>query len=647
MIEELFINGSYIELSDTSKIGITFQCNDISNLATRNGDFSNEFSVPKTKNNQIALAFCSGLNSNSNVPYSRNAVRYIQNGIDVVPNGFATVTAYDGGYKIQIVSGNVNIFDLMADRTMNELDFISFEDYWNLTNVVASNSNTDGIIFPIIDYNGMNAANRVVDSRRLLPAVWAKTILSKIFEKIEYTFSGDFLTEEFENLILPLATDNGLSDFFIAINSDQNFTPDTSSFDWNEIGVLDVKTLDLNNNWQYGPPISGTPSVNNTWKFIADVTSDHTFDIGLPYTSTLGLGNPAEIISIAFFHGLNIIHQEDVVAGSSGTLVFSATEYLYVGDRVQISVKTPNQGYNANTITFLVGSYLNIVRKQVSDHTLYASVMPISINLPKIKQSDFIKIICQLYNLSFQTNPFTKNVVFHSFKKISDNIPIAKNWSEKMDVKQAVSIEYTIGNYAQSNIFQYKSDESVNNGVQQHSGVLSVNNENLPISQVIVEFPFAETEMTTKLGGLDVPYINKYNLISDFFDLTTEPRLLYLDKQATLSGVAIKYTDGAFALYESTNIPLCYFVLSGRKNLGWNNNLLENNYQELQSVLTDVKKLTASFKLNATDVSDLDFSIPIFLDVQTPKMQINGYFYLNKITNFMSGQLCKCELIRL
>ena len=61
MIEELYINGNYIELGEASKIGVTFQVNDIANLANRQGTFSNEFKVPKTKNNQIALEFCSVL----------------------------------------------------------------------------------------------------------------------------------------------------------------------------------------------------------------------------------------------------------------------------------------------------------------------------------------------------------------------------------------------------------------------------------------------------------------------------------------------------------------------------------------------------------------------------------------------------------
>ena len=50
------------------------------------------------------------------------------------------------------------------------------------------------------------------------------------------------------------------------------------------------------------------------------------------------------------------------------------------------------------------------------------------------------------------------------------------------------------------------------------------------------------------------------------------------------------------------------------------------------------------FKLTPLDIQELDFSIPVFLDVA--EMDINGYFYINKISNY-SGGLTSCELIRL
>lgn len=652
MIEELYINEKYIELSESSKVGMSFQSNNLNSLSSRNGNFSNEFKVPKTKNNQIALEYSSGLNSVSLLPYQKNSARYLQNGIEIVSNGIAIINSYDGYYKIQVVSGNVSIFELCADRTIDQLDLGAYNTVnWNLFDVVVANNNTEGFIFPIIDYNGASVTQRQIDARRMLPAVWAKTILDKIFESIDYTYSGNFKTEEFANLIVPLATDSGVENFYIQIDCQLNHSPNTSSGNFVDIGALNIKSVDLNNNWVYGGLFSPFTSggTSNGWQFIADTATSHEFIVFIPYESTGGgsdiIIQLCKIINVNGVYTNESIHDTVVVAGSTGTISYTENVFLNIGDRVAVVVKTT---VSSDVIIFDVGCNLMINRSQVVDHAIFGQDLPVTINLPKIKQSDFIKLICQMYCISFQTDENSKNVTFNSFKQISDNIPNALDWSNKMDVNKPFSIEYTIGSYAQSNIFQYKEDESVNQGNLLFSGILTVNNESLPISQVVMQSPFAETEMTTKMNGLDVPYINQYDVIDDNFSLSVQPRLLYLDKQAVLSGGDMKYIDGVNSPQTSnTNIPLCYFVLAGKTSLGWNNNLLENNYYELQNCLTNVKRVTGMFKLTAIDISELDFSIPIFLNVQTPKIQINGNFYLNKINNFRNGELTQCELIRL
>lgn len=660
MIEELYINGSIIELSEKSKIGVTFQVNDIANLSNRQGSFSNEFKVLKTKNNQIALEFCSVLNSNSLVPYSKNTARYLQNGIEIVSNGFAIITSYDGFYRIQITSGNVNVFDRISERLISEINLGTLYQLGNvlleLTNIVGLNTAPDGVMFPVIDYNGASSTLRQIDVRRLLPAVKGTTILDKIITGIDYTYSGDFLTEAFANLLIPCDTDFAFVIAFVG-NAPTNSslrveavsaTPDTSLMEYVDSEALVTEMWDIGNHWSYGTLV--TPNLG--YRFIASISGWNNILLDLDYIRTGTQDIFWQVVKIVNVDGVDTlttlsgIYTINTVA--AGTIALNTNKFLSPGDKIAIFVKAQNA---TDTITFTTGSLEITVygidgatHANLEDPTY--NLFPVALNLPKIRQTDFIKIICQLYCLSFQTNNFTKSIEFNSFKKIKDNIPLALDLSNLFDITQPFSIEYTIGNYAQSNTFSYKVDESVQGGSLLQTGIIYVNNETLPLIQKVVELPFAETEMSTKLDGLDVPYINKYNVITDLFDLKTEPRLLYLDSQ-TLAA-PLTYIDGfGTTSAETLNIPLCYFVLPNKSNLGFANNLLENNYSELQSVLQNVKKLTGFFKLNATHIAALDFSIPIFLNVHTPKMQINGYFYLNKIGNYQSGKLSQCELIRL
>ncbi len=745
MIEELYINGNYIELSEESTVGVTFQANDISSLSNRQGDYTNEFKVPKTKNNQIALEQSSGLNSSSLLPYQKNTCRYAQNGIDIINNGFATISSFDGFYKIKVISGNLNPFDLIGEKMLSDLDvivinnpyyftdnyysagFVGFSGIgvsgyivgdsvkivqdpgalnpqynttatitsiipsggdeiivtdipwgsnsppnpgvmtlasnalhsvdWTLENVVALNQNDSGVIFPIIDYNGASVGTREIDVRRLLPAVWARSIFDYIFSPTGFTYTGDFKDEEFADLIIPVSTDNAYEDFEIEISASVDKVTTMTPLCYVDIGVLNTKTLDVNNNWRYGELLSiQLGGINNGWQFVADVTSDYTFDISLPYIS-IAVGSTIQVLlskpylfngqwlpSLPGFPSHPSSLDWYITPGTSGTLTGNVTVHLEAGERIALIAY--NGDYTQN-VEFTSLSELNVTRNQVTGHVVFGQPFPIADNLPKMKQVDFVKLICQKYNLSFITDSYSKNVHFYPFSEIIDNKPIAKDWSNKLDVDQPFVIEYKIGNYAQSNVFKYKEDESVNGGVLQYSGLLFVNNETLPTSSVAVQSIFGETEMTIKLDGLNVPYVNKYNDDNSTFDLSVEPRLFYIDK-STMHGSDLSYIDGTNPpIATGDDIPLCYFVLPGRTNLGWNNNLLENNYSELQNVLINVKVLTAYFKLNAIDISSLDFTIPIYLNVQHNDKQINGYFYLNKVSNFISGRLTQCEQIRL
>ena len=100
MALKLYINESPVELADRSKIGLTFQINNLNDLQTRQGYYSNEFSAPRTRSNDRLLGFSSDINSSTIIPYRNNIAKVVQDGIEVIPDGIAVVQAFDGFYKI-------------------------------------------------------------------------------------------------------------------------------------------------------------------------------------------------------------------------------------------------------------------------------------------------------------------------------------------------------------------------------------------------------------------------------------------------------------------------------------------------------------------------------------------------------------------
>jgi len=88
-------------------------------------------------------------------------------------------------YEVVFIGKLVNIFSVIGDKKINEeLDFSDLNHELTQANVVSSWSNTDGYVYPYIDYGKrieFNNTGRVFYPNDLRPAIFAKTILNKIF----------------------------------------------------------------------------------------------------------------------------------------------------------------------------------------------------------------------------------------------------------------------------------------------------------------------------------------------------------------------------------------------------------------------------------------------------------------------------------
>jgi hypothetical protein len=65
------------------------------------------------------------------------------------------------------------------------------------------------------------------------------------------------------------------------------------------------------------------------------------------------------------------------------------------------------------------------------------------------------------------------------------------------------------------------------------------------------------------------------------------------------------------------------------------------NYSGLSRLLTKTNIRKAKFNLPAFEVAGLKHNIPIYVS------QYKAYFYVNKISNYVAGQLTTIDLIKL
>jgi len=72
------------------------------------------------------------------------------------------------------------------------------------------------------------------------------------------------------------------------------------------------------------------------------------------------------------------------------------------------------------------------------------------------------------------------------------------------------------------------------------------------------------------------------------------------------------------------------------------NELIDDYYQKLtKQMLNNARIIEEEFFLNDRDIEEFDQFVPVFIEY------FGAYFYVNKIKNYISGRVTRCELIKL
>jgi hypothetical protein len=252
------------------------------------------------------------------------------------------------------------------------------------------------------------------------------------------------------------------------------------------------------------------------------------------------------------------------------------------------------------------------------------------VDLFRMKAVDVLKDILNLRGLIIQTNSYTREVSINYFSDLITNKAIADDWSALVDVRQT-QLFYKFGNYAQKNNFLFQENESVAKGLGDY--YFNINDETLEAESTAVQLNHSATQSKAKYFGKIIPEIEAIE--TDLNDWKNPGwRILQLETQPTTYNVT--YNDGVDSEIVTTNVPFCRFV-------GFDE-LIPENYEALIDILTNTKALVLMVKLDPIKIQNLDFVIPKKLEI--PELDISGFFYVNKISNYQGG-LTSVEFVRL
>lgn len=201
----LFILGQEIELKDDGKLAQTKQVNDILSLSTRQTNYTNSFSIPRTAKNIRTFEGLGIIGNNSNVPYQKNVASLFNDaGECFVFEGWAIISDTAKDFKCNIYDGNLEIYKVIENKTLADLNLTALSHSKTLSEVQSTFLDAKPYKYIVADYNGeaMYDTNKI-NIDYLVPSVKVSWLVGQIETYSGFTFNGDFKTNpDFLNLYM-------------------------------------------------------------------------------------------------------------------------------------------------------------------------------------------------------------------------------------------------------------------------------------------------------------------------------------------------------------------------------------------------------------------------------------------------------------
>lgn len=672
-----------------------FSFNDITAF---NGEYTNVFNLPLTNNNRRLIEYADFIPSINTAPYKKIAVTLIVGGLDFKP-GFIVIDSISDVIKTRVFSGNANFYDLIKSVYLTDLDWSDLNHTWNYTNAVASAANTGGYIYPVMDFGGQNLASDTVDVRKILPSTFNKTILQKIFEYTGYNYVDDFDRTDLNKSLLPYVNKNPTYPAsYITLNSFEG--SNIVDYGYNELLYIDYDTLNASNVYIDISPtlpftftvfpnyfiydnkrISYTQAATGTGTYWSQLNNEYTsnangvyaYDVVIDFktinthysfesviTSDFGGGSPGQpalinnrVIVILWVNRSGVLSQlenNQVTTGVSwsGKVVLNAGDKLFITYKqvgtINFKCVTTGSSYPGKGVFGLrffpeVDYTTNIFDLVLDPNLTFGNPITYSTMLPKMKCNDFLKDICIRFGLLLDVNEDSKTVTISQIKKLTDNIPNAKDWSSKLDESELPDIEFMYSNYAQNNLFTHTEDKTVVNKQIGGDYNLIIDNSNLEANKTFYTSPFSECE-NIDFNGVVTSVIPTYNNSTTFFDKDVKPKILFSEPVFGM----FKFTDGTSTSGYITTKRVYFIDLDVPDlSMGFQTSLMPKNSQTLISTLQNIRIVKANFNLNINDIKSIDWLTPVYID------QFQSYFFITSINqfNYTNPDLTEVELIKL
>ncbi len=629
---QIYINNLWQELDlPQDKISLNLQVNDIAELKDRQASYSQSIALPRTAHNENVFAFAFDLQTQNNVPYKYYDCRLLINDINVLGN--ESVLLIDeitqNEINIQILGNNAGLLTKMQDTLITDLQF---DDLGTITKGTAhSENNTNQVLCKTFDaYIG-----KTEEPTQYTKGLWYFTrfydLIKRLLFIFGYNLQDDVKQEDKENVFITLQN-------LLATNPDslpplqhRTFKNGTFNYDYNRSTPVRYYCLPFqpqnsaNLKYKVGfyaytfNYLVDTPPFHR-YEYTADYNGQIKITVKLEYTHYKGMVMNSEVVLAIYKNDSYYYHIANPNANTTQIYleqtidvqendVISITGWLYAK---RTSSLTSDNGTKLITQASS-GNFINVEVLQANNVPLYGTIS-VRDNLPNFKSCyDLLKAFVNIFALTLNINTKNKKVVCYTMQTLYDNIPLAKNWTNLL-LKDDYNLSFDFGSYGQQNNIKFKDNDTITNTTS-----FKIQNELLDKEKDVVTFDFTAGQTIDNL-----PFIDAYDIDTETKQKTSKETKAHILKKITIPSQNIHITTTTTLFF----LPAKY--------------LLDNYYNRLAyDILKQCRVLEAYFLLTDLDVKEFDFSIPIYLN------QTGRYYYVNKISNYISGQKTKVTLIQL
>lgn len=247
----LQLESGFLDLPQGLDFPIDVDTMEITSNGSRAGGYSKTVELPGSDNNINLLGAyfdCQFTNGKFNRK-KKAKVSVLQDGVEVF-NGYLqlleishftnnnTTTFNNITFKIRLFDELGNFFTELGNRELSDLPMNEFSHLFNRTNIIASWSNTEGVIYPMYA-----KSHTTYVLRDFFPAVFEKTYFDKIFQQAGYTYDWASLANSdirFDKRIIPYngkGQDEGMTEYTRKYNTFIAEKTSRESFTANEANV--------------------------------------------------------------------------------------------------------------------------------------------------------------------------------------------------------------------------------------------------------------------------------------------------------------------------------------------------------------------------------------------------------------------------